>query len=162
MKKIRIDGGTVIFRQNDSGNTMYMIRGGRIGIYVGYGTARQKKLAELEPGTCFGEMALIEEEPRSATAVALETSEVDEISAEEFDVFVRENPELMVLLLRHMSARLRETTNRYLEACGTISEMERNGNRSTGLMEKIRRFIREFDESQISTEASYLNSFLFY
>ena len=74
MNKATFKKGEIIFRQGEPGNCMYDIHWGRVGVYAEYGTANEKKLAELYPGDFFGEMGLLEQSPRSATVVALEDS----------------------------------------------------------------------------------------
>ena len=63
--------GDVIFHEGDIGNTLYQINEGKVDIYLCYGESDQKLLTELTPGKFFGEMAVIEAYPRSATAVAM-------------------------------------------------------------------------------------------
>ena len=71
MKQITFNKDQVIFRENDFATVMYDIVSGKVGIFTGYQTDQEKKIAELEAGTFFGEMGMIEFYPRSATAVAL-------------------------------------------------------------------------------------------
>ena len=63
--------GEIIFREGDPGNCMYDIFWGRVGVYTGYGTPQEKKLAELKTEDFFGEMGLLDRAPRSATVVSL-------------------------------------------------------------------------------------------
>ena len=71
MEFIRVRKDEVIFRQGESSRCMYRIQSGRVGIFLDYGGAREKRLTELDAGRYFGEMGLLDDEPRSATAVAL-------------------------------------------------------------------------------------------
>ncbi len=137
--------GEVIFSQGDEAKTMFEIRHGRVGIYAAYQTSKEKQLASFGEGQTFGEMGLIEGCPRSATAVALEEgTEADEINAAEFADYFREQPVQVFLLLKQLSARLRETTKNYVEACHTVSEtvetQEKGEKRSGWLKEKLRFF----------------------
>ena len=68
--------GDIIFKEGDSGECLYQIKEGVVGIYSAYGEADQQLLTELSAGKFFGEMAVIEAYPRSATAVALENGSV--------------------------------------------------------------------------------------
>ena len=63
--------GEVIFWEDEPGVGMYVVQQGEVGIFKAYGTPEQKELARLQTGDFFGEMALLEDESRSATAVAL-------------------------------------------------------------------------------------------
>ena len=115
--------GTVIFKQGEVGKCMYIVHGGSVGIYSNYGTADQLKLTELLPVACFGEMGMIAEEARSATAVA-ETDDtfVEIINPEELADLFKTTPVKVEMILRHLSHRLRSLTYDYFNACKEISE----------------------------------------
>jgi CRP/FNR family cyclic AMP-dependent transcriptional regulator len=105
--------GEVIFWEEEPGVGMYIIQKGEVGIYKDYAKADQRELARLEPGDFFGEMALLEDDWRSATAVALsETHLFGLIHPDLFDLFGRK-PELGVKLLSTLAnilaRRLRKT-----------------------------------------------------
>ena len=70
------DAGEPVFVETEPGAGMYVIRSGRVDIVLQYRSERQLLLAELEPGDFFGEMALLGDTTRSATAVARERSEL--------------------------------------------------------------------------------------
>ena len=72
MKELAFKKDDVIFRQGDKGAEMYYINSGKVGIYIEYGTPRQRLLAEIATGDYFGEMAIIDNMPRSATAAVTE------------------------------------------------------------------------------------------
>jgi CRP-like cAMP-binding protein len=136
--------GDIIFREGDPGECMYDIQSGKVGIYKYYGTANEKRIAELFPDQLFGEMGLLDSAPRSATAVALEDTTLDTISESEFYDFFREQPVKVLLLMQQMSSRLRRTTRDYVEACRTVyetAEAEKTGEEKSGkLMDRIERF----------------------
>ena len=137
--------GEVVFSQGDESHTMFEIQSGQIGIYANYKTPKEKQLAVFGKGETFGEMGLIENEPRSATAVALEDqTEVEEINAAEFSDYFEEKPVQVFLLVKQLSHRLRETTKNYEEACRTVSETVEAGQkgeeRSRGLKDRLKFF----------------------
>jgi len=106
-------GGEVIFWEDEPGVGMYIVHKGAVGIYKDYAKAEQKELARLEPGDFFGEMALLEDDCRSATAVAVcETHLFGLIHPDLFDLFNRK-PQLGVTLLSALAnilaQRLRRT-----------------------------------------------------
>ena len=145
MNKLVYQNGDVVFHQGDESHTMFEIQRGRIGIYANYQTPKEKQLAVFGQGETFGEMGMIENLPRSATAVALaDDTEVEEINAAEFSDYFEEKPVQVFLLVKQLSHRLRETTKNYKEACRTVSETvaaEQNGEeRSSGLKKKLRFF----------------------
>ena len=133
----------VVFRQGDAGNCMYCLEYGKAGVYSNYGKPDEVKLAELESGALFGEMSLLDNEPRSATVVVLENDTViSEISESTFRDYFDKSPEVLLDLSEKMSHRLRETTRKYVEACRTVKEAvdtEKAGSRkSEGLIGRIR------------------------
>ncbi len=148
--------GEVIFRQGDPGACMYDIQFGKVGIFLNYGEADEKKLAELMSSEIIGEMGLLDHAPRSATAVALaEDTTVDVITEKDFYDYFRRNPSKVLLLLQQMCSRLRRTTKDYLAVCDTVYETvetEKAGKeKSEDLLEKIRRFCQGYKESKSTT-----------
>jgi CRP-like cAMP-binding protein len=105
--------GHVLFKEGDDGDEMYIIQSGRVAIKkrVKDGDAT---LAVLEKGDFFGEMAILERLPRSATAEVVEDGDIIVINGETFGDMIKTNPEIAVRMLRKQSIRLRET-NRQLE-----------------------------------------------
>jgi CRP-like cAMP-binding protein len=101
----------VIFREGDEGEDMYIIQTGRVAI-----TKRVKDgettLAILEKGDFFGEMAILERQPRSASAEMVEAGDLIVIKGEVFGDMIKTNPEIAVRMLRKYSIRLRETNLR--------------------------------------------------
>lgn len=116
--------GEIIFRQGDDAKTMFTVLWGRVGIFLDYGTGKEKKLAELEGEGFFGEMGLLDHEPRSATAVALAKDtrllEFDEASLA--NIF-QEKPAKVLMVMQGLSRRLRQLTHDYMEVCKTASEL---------------------------------------
>ncbi len=110
--------GQIIFREGDTGNYMYAVYGGSVGIYVNYGTPNEKLLTTLYPDSFFGEMGLIDNEPRSATAVVEENGTLLEcIRAEEVEALFMENPTKIYMVMSYLSRRLRILTRHYIDAC---------------------------------------------
>lgn len=115
--------GTVIFREGDEANCMFDIHWGSVGIYTGYGTPGQKLLTELTANRFFGEMGMIDGEPRSATAVTLEEdTTLETIYPEDLEALFRKNPPKVDMILRHLSFRLRRLTEDYTAACRKLAE----------------------------------------
>ena len=88
------DKGTIIFKQGETGKCMYIVHSGVI--YSNYGQYGETRLTDLYPVACFGEMGMISEDPRSATAV----SEADETSVEIIkpeDLQVRDSDDRVVI-----------------------------------------------------------------
>ena len=137
--------GQIIFNEGDSAECMYDIRWGSVGIYANYGTKEEKLLTKLSTEEFFGEMGLIDREPRSATAVALEKdTKVEVIDRECFGAFLQEAPTKVLVIMQHMSHRLRGLMNDYMDVCKTVAEAveaEKNGSeKSEGLQKKMKKF----------------------
>lgn len=99
--------GAVVFEEGDPGSRMYVIQSGSVRIVKRIGS-RHLTLATLGPGEAFGEMALLERAPRSATALVETPARILEIDESAFADLVRNNGEVALRLLRRLSARLRE------------------------------------------------------
>lgn len=125
MKEITFGKDKIIFRQGDPAAVMYDILGGKVGIYTDYGTGTQKQIAVIEAGQVFGEMGMLEYYPRSATAVALEDTVAAELGENELQDYFRNKPEKLLQLMKLLSRRIRETTQKYYEVCRSVSEHER-------------------------------------
>ena len=105
--------GHVLFREGEDGEDMYIIQSGRVAIKKNVKDG-DTTLAVLEKGDFFGEMAILERLPRSATAEIVEEGDLIVISGETFGDMIKANPEIAVRMLRKQSIRLRET-NKQLE-----------------------------------------------
>jgi len=139
--------GEIIVRQGEPGDCMFSVEGGNVGVYRDYGTENEKKLAELTPGDFFGEMSLLDHEPRSATVVALQPNTyVEVITEENFKEFFEKTPHVVMNMTSQMCRRLRNTTRKYVEACHTAIEAAdtKKEKKSEGLMARIRRLRDEY------------------
>ena len=115
--------GQVIFREGDEGTYLYQIHGGSVGIYSKYGTPEQAKLTTLYTNAFFGEMALVGNDPRSATAVVEEDDTTLEcFRAEDMEALFKVNPMKVDMILGHLSNRLRRLSLDYVKACAKAAE----------------------------------------
>ena len=118
------DKGTVIFKEGEIGKCMYIVYGGMVGIFKNYGDPKQVKLTDLYPVSFFGEMGMIADEARSATAVAeMDETFVEIIRPEGLENLFRESPAKVEMILKHLSYRLRMLTYDYLTACKEINDL---------------------------------------
>ena len=115
--------GEVVFREGDGGTYLYQIHGGSVGIYSKYGTPEQAKLTTLYTNAFFGEMALVGNDPRSATAVVEEDDTILEyIGAGDMEELFKINPLKVDMILSHLSNRLRRLSLDYVNACAKAAE----------------------------------------
>ena len=98
--------GTILFREGDPGQEMFIIQKGKVQVRKRVG-ATEKVLAELAEGEFFGEMALLMGMDRSATVEIMEDSKILVISPNTFEGLLKNNVEIVLKMLRKMAARLR-------------------------------------------------------
>jgi CRP/FNR family cyclic AMP-dependent transcriptional regulator len=101
--------GTPLFHTDDKGDSMYLVESGRVRISVTDADGSLVTLAELARGDFFGEMALIDGQPRSADATVIEDARFAILSRENFLAFVRSNPDVALKMLSAVTHRLRRT-----------------------------------------------------
>jgi CRP/FNR family cyclic AMP-dependent transcriptional regulator len=106
--------GTVLFKDGDSGTEMFIIQTGKVKISKNIGD-QDKTLAVLPAGEFFGEMSILNNKPRSATAEVVEDSKLLVIDPKTFESMLRGNAEIAIRIIKKLSARLQETDNQ-LEA----------------------------------------------
>jgi CRP/FNR family cyclic AMP-dependent transcriptional regulator len=103
----------IIFEQGSSGTEMYLIHRGKVLLSVRQDETQQIALAVLNPGDFFGEMALVDDSPRSATASAVEDdTELIVMDRSRFLFMVRQQPEFALSLMHTLCRRLRDMDRR--------------------------------------------------
>jgi CRP/FNR family transcriptional regulator, cyclic AMP receptor protein len=100
--------GEVIFREGDEAHQLFVIKSGEVAIQSG-----NRALAELSTNHIFGEMALIDDAPRSATAVAKTDVELVPISEKQFLFLVSQTPFFALKVMRVLARRLRATNKSF-------------------------------------------------
>src|SRR5262245_18133822 len=102
---------TVVFFENEEGDTFFMILEGRIKVTILGDDGREIILSVLGPGDFFGEMALLDNEPRSATAIAVEDAELLSLHRTDFQGVIGDNPAISHALIKILTARLRRANH---------------------------------------------------
>ncbi len=113
-----LKAGEYVFREGELGTDMYIINEGKVEILNQVGDEEQV-LAVLEKGDFFGEMSVLEDLPRAASARAATDIRLLEINGSTFDQLLRGNPEIAVRMMRKLSRRLRETDEMLKSVMGT-------------------------------------------
>ncbi len=103
LKDRSYDAGNVIVKEGDPGLGFFLITQGRVVV-----SHRDHTIRELGPGEFFGEMALMEERPRSATVTAKERTQCLQLVRWDFRALLKQNPDLAVQMLEVVVQRLRE------------------------------------------------------
>ena len=100
----RVRAGGVIFREGEDADEFFVIKSGYVRIQIG-----NRVVADLTADTIFGEMALIDDEPRSATALAITDVELVPVSEKQFLFLVSQTPYFALKVMRVLAQRLRVT-----------------------------------------------------
>jgi len=104
--------GEVVFREGDSSDTCYVVSGGRARAIRSHRDGRTITLATFGPGDIFGELALFEDERRSATVEAIERTSVLGVLGPDMRRLMNEHAEISARLVIALGRRLRETNER--------------------------------------------------
>jgi CRP-like cAMP-binding protein len=102
---------TVVFFENEEGDTFFMILEGRIKVTILGDDGREVILSMLATGDFFGEMALLDNEPRSATAIAVEETELLSLHRTDFQSVLTDNRSITTALIKILTARLRRANH---------------------------------------------------
>jgi CRP/FNR family transcriptional regulator len=108
----RFSAGEIVFREGDASDTCYVIRSGHARAIREHSDGRSITLAQFGPGDIFGELAMLDDERRSATIETLEPLEVIAILGPDMRRLLRDHGELAVKLIAALGRRLRETNER--------------------------------------------------
>ena len=103
----------IIFSEFEPGNTFYLIRSGRIKLIKNAGK-HERTLDVLQPPEMFGEMAILEDSPRTASAIAIDEVSVLELPAQNFEILLHGNPHIAFRLLRIFSKRIYDSKRRVM------------------------------------------------
>ncbi|MGH2874716.1 MAG: Crp/Fnr family transcriptional regulator [Solirubrobacteraceae bacterium] len=104
--------GEMVFREGDAGDSCYVVASGRVRALREHQDGRAITLATFGPGELFGELALFDDEPRSATIEAIEDTRAIVILGPDMRRLLREHAEIAITLLGTLGRRLRETNER--------------------------------------------------
>jgi len=105
--------GEMIFSEFEPGDTFYFIQSGRVELVKIIGEI-ERTLDILQPSEMFGEMAILENSPRSATAIALDTVKVLEFNSQNFEILMLGNPQIALKLLRMFTKRIYDSKRRFM------------------------------------------------
>jgi CRP/FNR family cyclic AMP-dependent transcriptional regulator len=109
----RMAAGEILFREGEEGSTMYVIRQGKVQVSRSAGS-EEAVLAELVKGDFLGEMAILNQRPRTATATVIEDALLTELDAATFKSMVQHEAEVAFRMLQRLATRL-EQADRQIE-----------------------------------------------
>jgi len=130
-----------VFTQGSPGNSLFIVKSGRVAIVVTDPDGGEQTVAECGPGQVFGEFGLLDGLPRSAGAVASETSELLSLSRPDFFIHLERHPNVAVNLLVLLSRRLRFTMQQAESEHKLVSPLTR-------LVQLLMEFADRYGESE--------------
>jgi CRP-like cAMP-binding protein len=130
-KEITLKAKDILFEEGDQSKNMYLIKGGAIRIFKRKGEGKIE-IETLRSGQVVGELSFFDGQARSASAEALVTTEVIEITRGALDAALSQAPEWLVTLIKTITSRLRGANNRIriLENISTEYDIDKHGNRT--------------------------------
>ena len=120
--------GSVILFEDDPGDALYLVVSGQVKVVLIGEDGREVILSVLGEGSFFGEMSLLDDEPRSAHVIAMEDSVVLTLRRDDFRARLRSSPEVAIALLKELSRRLRRADDQIgslvlLDVNGRVAEL---------------------------------------
>jgi len=118
----QVKRGAIVFREGDKDATLFVIAAGKVGVFKSGAKKQDHPIATIGPGHTLGEMALIDGQPRSAGAVAVDDLTLLALSRADLDRLANDHPRLAVKVLlkvtKLLSQRLRQTTSNLADRLG--------------------------------------------
>ncbi len=121
MDELSFPSNHTIFTEGQEGRALYIVVSGRVRVHL-----RGQDLAQLEKGTCFGEMSLFDAEPRSASVTTLEKCDCLMLTQQQLYEAIDETPGIAVNIIRLLSRRIRELNNELNEKQQEVKEALRH------------------------------------
>jgi CRP-like cAMP-binding protein len=116
MDSVKIAKGSILFKEGDEGEHLYVIIDGKLKLGTSSGDGRENLLSILGPGEMFGELSLFDPGPRTSTATAVTDAKLLSLGHEKVIPWLKQHPEVSLQLLTRLSQRLRRTN----EAVGDL------------------------------------------
>lgn len=146
--------GEVIIKEGDIGKSFFQLVDGNAYVYAGYGKNDQVQLSVLNAGEFFGEMAILEAYPRSATIVARGTVTAIEIPEGDMNSFFKENPDMILELMKHLGSRVQAMTKDYNDAQALLKQVRESedAKKNKSLFSKIKKHIDVYQSNKNKIE----------
>jgi len=139
LQKRSYRAGEIIFHQDDLGDSMFFIHKGHVNIHLPGEDSRRVSLKDLGQGEFFGEVALLDGEPRTASALASTNTTLLELQREALEEYLKNRPQAAMSILRSMGQRMRRTISLLdsRAAKNVDEEFERNISWSERLSDQV-------------------------
>lgn len=116
--------GSLLYREGETGDSMYILKSGTVGLYNNYRRKGEVKNSEVQAVAFIGETGMITDTPRKDSAVSeTDDTKVEIIYKSDLESIFCSQPEKIILILRYLSYRLRRINNDFIGACKEISEL---------------------------------------
>jgi len=119
VREMKIPAGELIFAEHDLGDEMYIVHSGRVLIFHDAG-GRENVLDSVRAGGYFGEMAIVDQQPRSASARTTEETVLLVLHKDDFHTSVHDYPEIAFEVMKELIRRLREADQRIRALAGEL------------------------------------------
>ena len=119
IREMKLSAGGLVFAEHDLGDEMYIVHSGRVLIFNETGSG-ENVLNSIRSGGYFGEMAIIDEQPRSASARSTEDSVLLVLHKNDFSIAVHDYPEIAFEVMKEFIRRLREADQRIRALAGEL------------------------------------------
>jgi signal transduction histidine kinase len=106
--------GAEVFKEGGAGDALYVVKSGQVQISAVFGSGERQVLSRVPPGEMFGELAIIDNQPRSATALAEVETTVYKIPHDAMVAMLNRSPQFSFSMMREMTQRLREFNRQYI------------------------------------------------
>lgn len=126
---------TVILNEGDRSDSFYLIDSGKVKVLLEDDQGREVVLNILEEGDYFGEMALIDDESRSATVIAMDDTNLTLVSMQDFTRCMAQHPDIATRLMMGLIRRLRNATRKI----GSLALMDVSGRVANMLLQRAQR-----------------------
>ncbi len=118
---------SVIFHERDNGTSLFIILSGMVKVSLVRRDGKEAILALLKPGEFFGEMALLDNRPRSASVIAIKPTTVVILTRDDFEDLINERPQIIKNMINAVAGRLRKANQKianlaFLDAIGRVSD----------------------------------------
>ena len=121
----------VVLTEGEMGDALFMIQSGKVKVFIGDQDGREMILKILGPGDFFGEMSMIDKQPRSASVTTLESSTFLVMSHAAFEKCIEQVPRIATVVMRILAQRVREADKKI----GTLALMDVYGRVASTLLE---------------------------
>jgi len=121
----------VVLTEGEMGDSLYMIQSGKVKVFIGDEEGREIILKILGPGAFFGEMSMIDKQPRSASVTTIEASTFQVLTHAAFERCVEQEPRIANMVMQILAQRVREADRKI----GTLALMDVYGRVASTLLE---------------------------